>query len=64
LKKKALLNRVPPLHFWERSPISRKGLIGSDKIWERGAALTSRLRSLKTEMLAEEEMLLAEGQVF
>ncbi len=30
-------------------------LIGSEKIWERGAALTSRLRSFETEMLAEEE---------
>jgi hypothetical protein len=44
--------------------ISRKGLIGSQKIWERGAALASRLQSFETEMLAEEEMLLAEGQVF
>jgi Transposase DDE domain group 1 len=30
-------------------------LIGSDKIWERGAALTSRLQSFETEILAEEE---------
>jgi hypothetical protein len=30
-------------------------LIGSEKIWERGAALTSRLRSFETEMLAEEQ---------
>ncbi len=30
-------------------------LIGSEKIWERGAALTSRLQSFETEMLAEEE---------
>jgi hypothetical protein len=30
-------------------------LIGSEKIWERGAALTSRLRSFETEMLAEED---------
>jgi hypothetical protein len=29
-------------------------LIGSEKIWERGAALTSRLESFETEMLAEE----------
>ena len=29
-------------------------LIGSEKIWERGAALTSRLPSFETEMLAEE----------
>jgi len=30
-------------------------LIGSERIWERGAALTSRLQSFETEMLAEEE---------
>jgi hypothetical protein len=30
-------------------------LIGSEKIWERGAALTSRLQSFETEMLAEGE---------
>jgi hypothetical protein len=30
-------------------------LIGSEKIWERGAALTSRLQSFETAMLAEEE---------
>ena len=30
-------------------------LIGSEKIWERGAALTSRWQSFATEMLAEEE---------
>ena len=29
-------------------------LIGSAKIWERGAALTSRLQTFETEMLAEE----------
>jgi len=29
-------------------------LIGSEKIWERGTALTSRLQSFETEMLAEE----------
>jgi hypothetical protein len=28
-------------------------LIGSEKIWERGAALTSRLQTFETEMLAE-----------
>ncbi len=32
-------------------------LIGSEKIWERGAALTSRLRSFETELLAQEENL-------
>ncbi len=30
-------------------------LIGSEKIWERGAALTSRLQFLKTEVLTQEE---------
>jgi hypothetical protein len=30
-------------------------LIGSRKIWERGAALTSRLRSFETEVLTQEE---------
>src|ERR1035437_5920488 len=30
-------------------------LIGSEKIWERGAALTSRLQTFETEMLAKEE---------
>jgi hypothetical protein len=29
-------------------------LIGSDKTWDRGAALTSRLQTFETEMLAEE----------
>src|SRR2546425_995301 len=32
-------------------------LIGSEKIWDRGAALTSRLQSVETEMLAQEENL-------
>ena len=31
------------------------GLIGSEKGWDRGAALTSRLQTFETEMLAEEE---------
>jgi|GEM_PF-1110511 len=30
-------------------------LIGSEKIWDRGAAQTSRLQTFETEMLAEEE---------
>jgi hypothetical protein len=30
-------------------------LIGSEKIWQRGAALTSRLQSFETDMLAEDE---------
>ncbi len=29
-------------------------LIGSEKVWDRGAALTSRLQTFETEMLAEE----------
>ncbi len=32
-------------------------LIGSEKIWERGAALTSRLQSFETELLAQAENL-------
>ena len=32
-------------------------LMGSEKIWERGAALTSRLQSIETELLAEEQNL-------
>jgi hypothetical protein len=30
-------------------------LIGSEKIWERGVALTSRLQSFETELMADEE---------
>ena len=30
-------------------------LIGSEKVWDRGAALTSRLQTFETEMLAEQE---------
>jgi hypothetical protein len=30
-------------------------LIGSEKIWDRGAALTSRLQTFETELLGEEE---------
>jgi hypothetical protein len=30
-------------------------LIGSRKIWQRGAALTSRLQSFETEVLTQEE---------
>ena len=45
------------------APISSKGLIGSEKIWERGAALTSRLQSFETEMLAKKELLLAESHL-
>ena len=32
-------------------------LMGSEKIWERGAALTSRLQSFETELLTQEENL-------
>ena len=32
-------------------------LIGSERIWERGAALTSRLQSFETELLTQEENL-------
>jgi hypothetical protein len=38
-----------------RDPTFR--LIGSEKIWERGAALTSRLPSFNTELLTREENL-------
>ena len=31
-------------------------LIGSEKVWDRGVALTSRLQTFETEMLAEEEV--------
>ena len=37
-------------------------LIGSEKIWDRGAALTSRLQSFETELLAAEGNLLAWGR--
>jgi len=36
-----------------RDPTFR--LIGSEKIWDRGAALPSRLQTFETELLAEEE---------
>src|SRR5208337_3641005 len=36
-----------------RDPTFR--LIGSEKVWDRGVALTSRLQTFETEMLAEEE---------
>jgi hypothetical protein len=32
-------------------------VIGSRKVWERGAALTSRLQSFETELLTQEENL-------
>ena len=36
------------------SPDPTLRLIGSEKIWDRGAALTSRLQTFDTDMLAEE----------
>src|ERR1019366_7974535 len=38
-----------------QDPIFR--LMGSDRIWERGAALTSRVQSFETELLTQEENL-------
>jgi hypothetical protein len=38
-------------------------LIGSEKIWDRGAALTSRLQSFETELLAEGENLAGLGAI-
>ncbi len=37
----------------------RSGLIGSEKIWDRGAALTSQLQSFETGLLTQEENLAA-----
>src|SRR6516162_6278852 len=38
-------------------------LIGSDKVWDRGVALTSRLQTFETEMLAEEENFAASARI-
>jgi hypothetical protein len=38
-------------------------LIGSEKIWDRGAALTSRLQTFETEMLGEEENFAGRGRL-
>ena len=38
-------------------------LIGSEKIWERGAALTSRLQSFETELLTQNENLAGLGTI-
>jgi len=38
-------------------------LIGSEKIWDRGAALTSRLQSFETELLAQEDNLAGLGAI-
>jgi hypothetical protein len=49
--------RIPPqkaADFLENESL-RYQLIGSEKIWDRGAALTSRLQTFETEILAEEE---------
>ena len=37
--------------------------IGSEKTWDRGAALTSRLQTFETEMLAEEENFLSLARI-
>jgi hypothetical protein len=42
-------------HAERRSQDPTFRLIGSEQIWERGAALTSRVQSFETERLAEEE---------
>jgi len=38
-------------------------LIGSEKVWDRGAALTSRLQTFETEMLGEEENFAGPGRL-
>src|SRR2546428_2682240 len=38
-------------------------LIGSERVWDRGAALTSRLQTSETEMLAEEENFAGLGRI-
>ena len=38
-------------------------LIGSEKIWERGAALTSRLQSFETELLTQEQNVAGLGAI-
>ena len=38
-------------------------LIGSEKLWERGAALTSRLQSFETELLTQEENVTGLGAI-
>jgi hypothetical protein len=38
-------------------------LIGSEKVWDRGAALTSRLQTFETEMLAEDEKFAGLGRL-
>jgi hypothetical protein len=38
-------------------------LIGSERTWDRGAALTSRSQSFETELLAEESSLLGLGAI-
>ncbi len=40
----SVLHKIPP-----------SGSMGSERIWERGAALTSRLQSFQTELLTQEE---------
>ncbi len=59
LSRQSVYSRLPgyeDLNDAERvSPDPTFRLIGSEKNWDRGAALTSRLRTFETEMLAEEE---------
>jgi hypothetical protein len=38
-------------------------LIGSEKVWERGAALTSSLQSLETDLLAQEHNLVGLAEI-
>ena len=38
-------------------------LIGSEKIWERGAALTSRLQSFETDQLSQEHNLVGLAEI-
>ena len=38
-----------------RTRTREAGPVGSERVWERGTALTSRLQTFETEMLAEEE---------
>jgi hypothetical protein len=38
-------------------------LIGSEKTWDRGAVLTSRLQSFETQLLAQEENLVGLGAI-
>jgi hypothetical protein len=39
----------------ERLSQDLSSLIGSEKVWDRGAALTSRMQSFETELLTQED---------